>query len=469
MAEDQTEQALAKARVFFERAGQVAQSNNFDYAIDMYLEGIRCAPDALEEGHIALHQLALFRQTKGGRKPSVSERIKGLRGKTALERMINAEYLFAKDPDHLPYAEAILKAALAGDYRRTAKWIADLVFQANNALERPLLQTYLLLKDSYETLGLLENAVRASQFALTLRPDDKELQDEYQRLSAELTVVKGQYEQEGDFRKSIKDREAQEKLQSQESIVKTLDYRRSAVEDARNRYAQQPQLARNILDLAYSLSDLDQDGAEDEAVELLEKAYQQQNDFTFKQQAGRIRIKQFVRKIKLAQDMLEVSEDVDSVKSSIEKLQAQLADTELEHYRLCTKNYPTDVRYKYEYGVRLVDSNRYDEAIPFFQEAQRDPRHKFSAMNKIGLCFFLKGWYADAIDVLTNALKSYQLKDDDIAKDLRYNLARAYQADGNSEKALEVYRKLAQIDFAYKDVNKRVDELRSKKGETTSQ
>jgi len=469
MAEDQSERVLAKAGVFFERARQVARSDNFDYAIDMYLEGIRCAPDALEEGHIALHQLALLRQTKGGRKPSVSERIKRLMGKTALEQMINAEYLFAKAPDHLPYAEAMLKAALAGGYRRTARWIADMVFQANNALDRPFLQTYLLLKSSYESLGLLENAVRASQFALTLKPDDKELQDEYQRLSAELTVIKGQYEQAGDFTKAIKDRQAQEKLQSQQSVVKTPDYRRTAVEDARKRYAQKPQNVRNILDLAYALSDLNQDDAEDEAMELLEEAYQRQNDFTFKQQADRIKIKQLRRRIKLARDSLQISEDADSVKSSIEKLQAQLAEVELEHYRLCAKNYPTDVRYKYEYGVRLMDSKRYDEAIPLFQEAQRDPRHKFSAMNRIGVCFLMKGWYADAIDVLTGALQSYQLKDDDTAKDLRYNLARAYQADGNKEKALEVYRRLAQIDFAYKDVNKRVDELRSKKGETTSQ
>jgi len=102
MLEEDTERALAKAEVFFVRAGQVAQTNNFDYAVDLYLEGLRCAPDALEQGHIRLHELALLRQTKGGRKPSMGERIKRLRGKSALEQMINAEYLFAKDPDHLP-------------------------------------------------------------------------------------------------------------------------------------------------------------------------------------------------------------------------------------------------------------------------------------------------------------------------------------------------------------------------------
>ena len=50
MPEKDTENGLAKARVFFERARKVAQTNNFDYAIDMYLEGLSCAPDEVQEG-----------------------------------------------------------------------------------------------------------------------------------------------------------------------------------------------------------------------------------------------------------------------------------------------------------------------------------------------------------------------------------------------------------------------------------
>ncbi|MHC4365533.1 MAG: hypothetical protein ACYSTJ_08715 [Planctomycetota bacterium] len=117
---DNEDQMLAKARVFFERARKVAETNNFDYAIDMYLEGLRCAPDALHEGHIPLCELGLRRQAKGGKKPTMVEKMKRMRGKTPLEQMLNAEYLFAKDSQHLAYAEAMLKAAAIGGYKRTA-------------------------------------------------------------------------------------------------------------------------------------------------------------------------------------------------------------------------------------------------------------------------------------------------------------------------------------------------------------
>ena len=97
-----------------------------------------------------------------------------------------------------------------------------------------------------------------------------------------------------------------------------------------------------------------------------------------------------------------------------------------------------------------------------FQEAQKDPRHRISALGRIGTCFFEKGWFNDAIDVFARAIDSYEIKDDSIAKDLRYNLARAYEKDGKEDQALEIYRKLAQLDFAYKDIRERVDKLRNK-------
>ena len=57
MPEDVDGQELGKARSFFERARQFAERKNLDYAIDMYLDGLKHAPDALEEGHLPLCEL----------------------------------------------------------------------------------------------------------------------------------------------------------------------------------------------------------------------------------------------------------------------------------------------------------------------------------------------------------------------------------------------------------------------------
>ena len=466
---EEDSQAAAKAKAFFNKANKVAETKNFDYAIDMYLQGLRYTPDALMEGHLPLAELALQRQSSGSKKPSMMERVKRLGGKTPLEQMLNAEYLFTKDPDHLPYAEAMLKAAIAGGYDKTAGWIANVIFQAANASQNPSANTYILLKDSYKTLGQFDKAIAAIQRAARLRPEDGALADEFKNLSAELTMARGKYDGQGDFRKSIKDRESQEMLQAQAGVIKTEDYRVKAVEDARRKIAQNADLPANIFELADALSGLETDQAEDDAIALLESTYKSRNDFSFKRRAGLLRIKQLKRKIKKAKAAFATNDDDAESKTKLEQLSAQLNNTELEHFKLCVENYPTDLGVKYEYALRLLRNEQYNEAIPLFQEAQKDPRRKIAALNKIGFCFSMKGWLADAIDVYTQAIESYEIKNDATGKDLRYNLARAYEQQGQTDKALEIYRKIAQSDFSYKDVSQRVDKLRSEKTNPQSQ
>jgi len=466
---EEDSQAPAKARAFFDKASKLAETKNFDYAIDMYLQGLRYAPDALIEGHLPLAELARHRQGFDNKKPSMMERVKRIRGKNPLEQMLNAEFLFAKDPDHLPYAEAMLKSSLAGGYDKTAGWIANLIFQTINASKNPSAQTYILLKEAYTTLGQFDKAIAAIQRAARLRPDDGALSDEFKNLSAELTMARGKYNTDGDFRESIKDRESQEKLHAQAGVIKTEDYRVKAVEEARKKIAQDSELSANIFELADALSDLETDQAENDAIALLENTYKKRSDFSFMRQAGLLKIKQLKRKLKEAKAAFKTNPGDEQAKALTEQLSAELKSLELEHYRLCVQNYPTDIGAKFEYAIRLVKNEQYNEAIPLFQESQKDPRRRIAALNKIGFCFSMKGWLADAIDVYTQAIESHEIKNDAIGKELRYNLARAHEQQGDMDKALEIYRKIAQTDFTYKDVSQRVDKLRSEQKKPDSQ
>jgi len=203
MHDDTLDVGLQKARAFFTRAEEVASTDNFDYAIDLYIDGLRFAPDALEDGHAPLRKLALIREGKGGKKPSMLEIVRHKGGKMPLDEMLNAEFLLAKDPDHLGYAETMLKAAVAGGYHRTGEWIALLVFEANKASDKPSFATYILLKDAYVKMQLFAKAVSACDLALQLRPNDGQLQNELRNLCASMTMEKGKYGKIADFRGSI--------------------------------------------------------------------------------------------------------------------------------------------------------------------------------------------------------------------------------------------------------------------------
>lgn len=454
------------ASLFFAKAAKAAEGGSIDYAIDMYMQGLRHDPEALEEGHLPLCKLGLQRQSKGGKKPSMVDRARGLRSKTALDQLLNAEYLFVKDPSHLPYAEAMLRAAVAGQYFKVADWIANLIFQTNNMADRPSFQTYILLKDSYAALGQYDKSLAACQKAMKLRPDKDELSEDFKNLSAELTMARGKYDKEGDFRKAIKDRKKQEYLYTQDRVVKTQDWRVLAVYEARKALEGNPDLPKNIYNLAAALSDLETDEGDAEAVKLLQEAYEAQANFSFQEKAGRLRIKHIKRKIHQALNALENDPEDAQVQAQIAQAQEQLQKLELAHYQDCVKNYPTDRRFKYELAQRLAQGERYDEAIPLFQEARKDPARKLQSMNHIGLCFFHKGWMSDAIDVFSQALDGHETKDDYMGKEIRYNLARAYESQGSNENALDIYRKIAQSDFSYRDVHERVEKLRQEEAQS---
>jgi tetratricopeptide (TPR) repeat protein len=448
---------LEKAKAFFTRAEEVAATDNFDYAIDLYLDGLKQSPDALEDGHAPLRKLALIRQGKGCKKPSMIEQLKRSGGKTPMEQLLNAEYLLAKDPDNLSYAEKMLVSSIAGGYTRTAEWIAQLIFDANRASHKPSFKTYILLKDSYNELGLYTNAVKACQLACQLKPDDDLLKTELRDLSAKMTMEKGKYGKTNSFRESIDDREYQDQLQSQENTVKSENVKQRIVAEARRQFQQAPTSTTNILQLAEALVDLETKAAFVEAEQLLQSSFQQTKDFAFQRKLMELEIKALRNLIRKIQD----GKTDEAAKEQIAQLNHQLEQKELFFYQQCVENYPTDLRYKYEYGRCLIRIQQFDKALPLFQDARHDPRLKVAAMDKVGLCFLLKEWFEDAIDIFSAALKECPTQESLIAKDIRYNLARAYEAAGKPDKALEIYRKLAQTDFSYKDVSQRIDKLRS--------
>lgn len=462
MTAEDIEGGIERAIVFFERAKQVADTDNFDYAIDMYIEGLRRAPDTLEEGHIALRKIALIRQGKGGKKPSIKARMKFNSGKTPLDKMLNTETLLAKDPDNIQYAEALLTSAVAGGYTRTAEWIAQLVFDANQANEKPSMAAYILLKDSYTELRLYTKAVKACRCAIEIKPDDEFLRQELRDLSARMTMQNGKYEQEGNFTKSIKDRDKQHESYSKQRLVKTVDIQEKTLQEAKKAVLDNPKSPVNILNLAQLLFDNGTKEGFEQAIDILRDAFSRSDNFSFRRRKDELIIKRLT--LQARQIQIKIKDDPENLtlKNDLVLTQNKVSKAKIQHFKACIDHYPTDTGMKYEYALCLIKEQKFDEAIPLLQQAQRDPRRKLAAMDETGLCFFLKGWYADAIDIFSKAIGLCEVSDSDVAKDLKYNLARSYEEDGQIEKAYDIYRKLAQLDFGYKDVKQRVDRLRNK-------
>ena len=60
-SEQEAPDPAGKGSQFFTRGDQVSETGNWDFAIQMYLEGIRREPENLERGHVRLRKVALVR------------------------------------------------------------------------------------------------------------------------------------------------------------------------------------------------------------------------------------------------------------------------------------------------------------------------------------------------------------------------------------------------------------------------
>ena len=97
-----------KGKAFFDRAKTVANTGNYDYAIDMYLEGLFREPFNVEE-HKALRNVAMNRKANGGGK-SGGGFLSGLtggpkpkyKGKTPKENLLNNEFMLAREVGNIP-------------------------------------------------------------------------------------------------------------------------------------------------------------------------------------------------------------------------------------------------------------------------------------------------------------------------------------------------------------------------------
>ncbi len=464
---------LARARECFAKAQTLVEKKNYDYAIEWYINGLEQWPEAVEEGHKSCRAAALFR---GPKKVSFSDGLKHkTTGKDPKKAMLNAEMLLSKDPRHIGYMEALFKNAAKARYEATVMWIGEILADAAIREEKPNPARFSLLREVYEELGdqneqadpvlaiaALERAVQALSRLQVLKPNDLEVSTDLRDVAGKLTILKGKYSTADSFRDSIQDKEVQRELHDLDRVVQSDDRMEDLIARAKARYDADPTDRSAINAYVDLLCRREQEPDETKAIGILVSAYKETDEYRLKMRADEIHIKQLARKTR---EILAAG-DPEAAKA---QFKGQLR-FELAVFKDRVKQYPTDMRIRYQYGVRLFKAKRYDDAIPILQEARSEPKTRFLCNLYIGRCFFQKGFFAQASDIFREAIDNYEMPDDELGKELHYWLGLSMEQDGRIEDALKAYGQLIQWDYNYRkgDVRKRLESLKERKRQTDS-
>lgn len=454
-----------KGKSFFDRAKTVADTGNYDYALDMYVQGLLREPENIDE-HKALRDVSLRRKVSGGKPAGGFLGVKPyFSGKSPKEQMLNAEYLLAKDPGNISHMLNMMKHAALAGYREVVMWFGPVVLQGIGTSKTPNPKQFLEMADYFEQMENFAKAGEAVQLAYALTPNDPSLDQRIKDLGTRETLKRGGYEAVPDFKESLANKDETKELLQKDALNKTEEFRIKMVEDAREEWEENPLDAQSIAKLVKALLDVESDESDQEAIDVLERAHKETRTYRYKLLQGDVRIRKFRRDLRDLNDQLKAHPDDKELAKRVVELDAQKLAFEVDEFAERMKNFPSDANIAYEYGLRLYRAHRSEEAIGVLQQAQASPKHRADALQLLGRAFLDQGMHLEAVETLQRAIESYELAStgDSRSKEMHYWLARAYELTGQGPEAEKIYSRITQWDFNFRDARQRLADLRKQR------
>jgi tetratricopeptide (TPR) repeat protein len=448
------------AVTFFTRGQTVAGTGNYDYAIEMYLQGLTRDPEAIP-AHQALRDISMKRKASGGKKLGMFDAMKLRGGKDDKQAMLNAEKLLAYDPGETGHMINMMEAAVRGGFYDTVMWIGPITLQANNSQSKPDFNTYIKLKNAYIKIGRWDKANEAMKYAVSMRPEDSDLIREARDIAATDAMKQGGYDKGGSFRDSVRDMAGQKELMMQDTDVRSMDVLRRQILAAEEEWKAQPNEPGKLMKLVDLLQKTENPEYENRAIELMESAFEQTKQFRYREKSGTIIMAQLSRMERAKRAEVAANPNDETRRKDYQEFQRERAERELQIFQEQMDAYPTDMSKKYQVGARLFQLGRYDEAIPIFQKSRDDPKYKIASAVALGQSFLEAGFVDEAVDTLKDVLEGYEIKNDTKYTEMTYWYGRALEKKGDVQAALKAYSGVAQSNFNYRDVQARIKRLRA--------
>jgi tetratricopeptide (TPR) repeat protein len=137
----------------------------------------------------------------------------------------------------------------------------------------------------------------------------------------------------------------------------------------------------------------------------------------------------------------------------------EVVQAEITEYRRRVKAHPTDPALRYQLGAALLRDGQLDEAVAEFQQSVRDPRQKLDSLLMLGQAFLGKGLLDLARAQLEKALEAVP-GISPRSKDILYNLGVIAEKQGKRDDASRFYMRIYEADIGFKDVSKKIEQLK---------
>ena len=459
MAEKTLDNIDHAVREMFDKTDFAVARGNLDYAIEMLMQCVKAEPN-FTKGRQVLRAVQMKRaEGTGGfsraftaaRTTPALTKAKMLAGNDPVEAMNLAEQILCDDPRNggalLLLAEAATNAGFPETTAQTLDHYIKLHPRDTKTLHW-LARTYTIVERHAQARDIYERILK-------LHPNDFEAQKGVQDAVAHGAMQKGGWENAESYRDVIKDKDEAIALEQQSRVVRAEDMIENLIKENIEKLAKEPESAVIQRELGKLYG---QKGDFDSALKYLEKIFNAEggSDPSLEEEISEIR----VNRIKARSEALK--KQLADKPSRAAELEKQIADTEQEHDKLLLTNaerlverYPNDLMYRYDLGALYVKIGNPQAAIEQFQKSVGQPQRRVASLNFLGQCFQQLGLHDLAADQYMKAAEELPSMDG-LKKDILYNLGQTYEAIGQPEKAIAEYKKIAAVDFSFRDVREKI-------------
>lgn len=455
----------------FKKAEVALKKNNYEYAIELILQGLLINPKAAEWRR-RLHQLeARAIEDAGGNPaggfgvkfkvlPHESKAKKLHMQKKYDEEIVELEKSLRHQPHNPGTLESLARALEMAEHNDSAIAVHEEIISLDNTRV-----------ESYRSLGKLyadqkddpEKAIEYWEKVKQYKPDDKEAGKAVRDLSAATMVRKAEDRKkggDGSYRDMLKDEEESEELQKKAQIIRNDDDRKRAIKFKITELKEDPKNGRLLREIGGLYQDLK---LWDKAEMAYRKALQvNANDLAAQERLGTLAENRLDNELELLQEKASGSDDP-AVQTELEAKQKEIQAFKLKEYKRRVDAHPTDYTLKLQYGEHLRRAGQFDDAIGLYQQAVKDPKNKVSARVGIGECFLKKELFDMAKDQFAAAIKEIADKESGVWKATKYSLGDACERNGELDQALTHFQEIMSVDISYRDVSQRVTNLRKAK------
>lgn len=471
-SEDQQPSAFSpqKAKAFWDRAKVVHESSNYEYAMQLWLNGLGWDPTNFDavKGFLRSADAFLAENPKGKLDKGTKS---GLTAKGDVRRFVDSLLDFGIRKMDGGAALKVTEAAAKLGVHEAGVLLGQHALALANENPKSKKDTYVRLLDAFDKLGAFQLAAQAGEIATRLDPSDGDLQARVRNMLAQNTMSRGGFDdsEEGGFRRNIRNADRQTELEQEDSITKSGSVKDQIIARVEAELKERPGDLPTIGKYVKALMDRGKPADELKAMSVLGKAYKDSGQFRFRKTAGEIQVKRSQRNVEKLRANAAADPSNEEAAEKLAAAEAALTKMQLEELKLQVQNYPTDLTLRFQLGKILAATGEHDAAIEQFQQAQDDAKIRRHVQHEMGQSFLaMGGWDDAAVGTFRAGLDGMPDDTTPLGMELRYGLMRALQAKASGERSADAAEEadkiaagIAMQKFNFKDVRERREQIKA--------